>query len=347
MNQIISVIAFLALFFSIPAFASEQNVLNIYAWSGYLPNDVLAQFTKETGIKVNLSEYDGNETMYAKLKTNPHSGYDIVIPSNYYLLRMISEGMVQKIDKSKLPNLKNVNPELLNKQFDPHNNYSIPYLWGTTGIVINKKYINPKEVAAWKDFWDPKFKNQIMLPNDMRDVFSMALLALDYSVNDDNPEHIKRAYLKLKDLWPNIKIFNSDTEQTIYIDEDAIIGMGWNGDIYLSQAENPDIVFVYPREGFVIWIDCFAIAQNAPHLDNAHRFMNFTMRPDIAKKISAEVGYSSPNVEALKLFPKSIRNNPTINPSSSIFSRGKIQLNLDNKTLELYNKYWEMLKLGE
>lgn len=334
--------------FNLVAWASNNaRVLNIYTWSGYLPATVLEQFTKETKIKINLSEFDSNETMYAKLKTNSRSGYDIVMPSSYYIMRMAGENMLQKIDKSKLENLKNINPALLRKNFDPHNDYSIPYLWGATGIVVNSKYINPKQVTAWKDLWDPKYENQIMLPNDMRDVFSIALLALGYSANDNNPVHIKQAYIKLRELRPNIKLFNADTEQTIYIDEDAIIGMGWNGDIYLSQQENPALKFIYPHEGFVIWIDCLAVAANAPHAESAYEFMNFVMRPDIAKKISEEVGYTSPNLAAVKLLPKKLQNDPTFNPAAKVLLRGQFQTGVDNNTLSLFNKYWEMLKIGE
>ena len=234
-------LAILLVLFSTFAQATDKNILNIYSWGNYLPNEILMQFTKETGIKVNLAEYDNNETMYAKLKASKHSGYDIVIPSSYYVERMAKQGMLQPLDKSKLTNLHNLNPLFLNKKFDPKNNYSIPYLWGTTGIIINTKYINKSKITSWQNFWDPQYKDQLMILNDIRDVFGIALMTLGYSINDANPKHIEEAYLKLKQLLPNVKIFNIDTVPNIYVDEDAIIGMAWSGDYKVAQTENSEL----------------------------------------------------------------------------------------------------------
>jgi len=324
---------------------AEKNVLNIYAWSGYIPDTVIKQFTKETGIQVNLSEYDSNETMYAKLKASS-AGYDIIIPSSYFIERMTKQNMLQKLDKNELPNFKNLNPVLLHKPYDSENNFSIPYLWGTTGIVVNSKYFKEGEITKWQDFWNPKFKNQLMMLSDIRDVFGMTLLTLGYSPNDTKPEHIKEAYLKLKELLPNIKIFNSDAEQTIYIDEDAIIGMGYNGDIHLTQQENPDVKFIYPKEGFTIWIDCLAVIKNAPHLQNSYKFINFILRPDVGKEISEEIGYATPNLAAIKLLPKEEQNDKTINPDAETLKHGELQVDV-GQALPMLSKYWEKLKIGE
>jgi spermidine/putrescine transport system substrate-binding protein len=258
---------------------------------------------------------------------------------------MISQKMLQKIDKSKIPNFKNINAALLNKAFDLHNDFSIPYLWGATGIVVNSDYINPTTISSWKNLWNPKYKNQLLILNDLREAFGMALIALGFSADDKNPEHIKQAYLKLKQLLPNIKIFNSDAEQTIYIDEDVVIGMGYNGDIHLSQAENPKINFIFPKDGFVIWIDSLAITKHALHVENAHKFINFLLRPDIAKMVSLTTGYSTPNKEAIKLLPKEVQNLEIINPSADTMKRAELQGDL-GQALELYEKYWELLKIG-
>lgn len=329
-----------------PVSYAVQNEVNVYAWTGYIPSSVIQQFTKETGIKVNLSEYDSNETMYAKLKTSPEAGYDLVIPSSYFVERMAKQHMLEKLDKSELPNFKNINEALLHKSFDPQNNYSIPYFWGSTGIVINSDYIKENEVKSWEDLWNSKYKNQLMMLSDIREVFGMALLTLGYSVNDKNPEHIRQAYEKLRKLLPNVKIFNSDAEQTIYIDEDAVIGMGYNGDINLTQKENSKVKYIYPKEGFTIWIDCVAIVKNAPHLQNTYKFINFLMRPDIAAVASEEIGYSTPNSAAEKFLPKEDRKNITINPTREILKRGEIQTDIGD-TLAVYSKYWEKLKIGE
>jgi len=324
---------------------ASPKVLNIYAWTNYVPNEVLQQFSKETGIKVHLAEYDSNETMYAKLKASPQAGYDVIIPSSYFIERMIHQNMLTKIDLAKIPNIKNLNPAFLHQTFDPHNEYSLPYLWGATGIVVNTDYIDPKNVQRWQDLWQEQFKNQLMMINDIRDVFGIVLLELGYPINDKNPEHIKQAYIELKKLLPNIKIFNSDAEQTIYIDEDAILGMGYNGDIHLTQQENPKVKFIYPKEGFIIWIDNLAITKNAPNEENAYKFINFLLRPDIAKAIMIGVGYTSPNIEAIKLMPKEIQTDPTVNPTKEILRHGHLQDDL-GEAMPVYEKYWELLKVG-
>jgi spermidine/putrescine transport system substrate-binding protein len=324
---------------------AQSKELNIYTWTGYMPDSVIQKFENETGIKVNLMEFDSNETLYTKIKANPNAGYDIIVPSAYYVDKMQKQGMLHELDKSKLPNFKNLSPLLLNKPFDPGNKYSVPYCWGSTGIVVNRKYIDPKTVTKWQDLWDPKYHNQLMMLDDIREVFGMAMQTLGYSINDRNPDHIKQAYLKLRLLMPNIKIFNSDAEQNIYIDEDALIGMGWSGDIGMAQEENKDLVYIYPKEGFSIWVDCLAIAKNAPHLEAAHKFIDFVMRPDISAEISITNHYPSPNLQAFKLLPSNLRRNPMINPASDVLEKGEFELDLGD-AIGTYTKYWELLKIS-
>ncbi len=325
---------------------ANDNVVNIYTWSNYIPENIVKQFTKETGIRVNVSYFDSNATLYAKIRSNPNIGYDIITPTSYYLQRMQRLGLLHKLDKIKLSNFKNLNPTLLNKSFDPHNQYSFPYIWGITGIVYNDKYYTPGSITSWKDLWNKKYRDKILLLNDQRDVFSLTMIKLGYSVNTTDPEKIKSAYEALLDLLPNVKLFNSDAYQNIYADDDATLGIGWNGDINRLMPDNKHIRFVYPKEGFVLWIDTLAIPKNAPHLKNAYRFMNFILRPDIAKMLSLETGFASPNQAAVKLLPKEIRNNPTIYPSNKILERSHFQTGLPAKARTLYENYWEKLKLS-
>lgn len=338
------ILSFLLLLFSTFAFA-QDNVVNVYNWSDYMPDSVIEQFQKETGIKVNYSEYDSNETMYAKLKAQPTVSYDVIVPSDYYVDKMRKQNMLQPLDKSQLTNFKNLNKSLLNRPYDPNNNYSVPYLWGTVGIVFNDKYYSTKDVSSWSDFWKPQFKNQLVMLDDVRTGFAVALLALGYSINDTNPEHIKQAYEKLQQLMPNIKLFNSDSADNLYIDEDATVGMNYSGDTFRDQFENPHLQYIYPKEGFSMWIDNMAIPKGAPHLQNAYKFINFVLRPDIAKQIAMAQHYSSPNAEAAKLMPPSWRENPIYNPSPAILKHGQSQLDLGDADA-IYVKYWEMLKIG-
>ncbi len=326
------------------AFASD-NILNVYNWSDYMPSAVIDQFQKETGIKVNYSEYDSNETMYAKLKTEPTPSYDIIVPSDYFVDKMRKQDMLQKIDKSQLPNFKNLNPALLNRPYDPNNNYSIPYLWGTVGIVVNKLFFKPDSITNWNDLWQPQYDNKLLMLDDMRMVFSIALISLGYSINDTNPDHIKQAYEKLQKLMPNIKLFNSDSADNLYIDEDVAIGINYSGDTYRDSLENPDLVYIYPKEGFTVWIDSMAIPKGAPHLANAYKFINFLLRPDIAKEIAISQQYSSPNLVAEKMMPESRKKNPILNPSAETLKRAESSLDLGDADA-IYAKYWEMLKIG-
>lgn len=325
---------------------ANDKILNIYNWSNYMPRSVIQQFEKETGIHVNYSEFDSNDTLYAKIKTNPKIGFDIIAPSSYFVAKMRREHMLRKFDKSELPNFKYLNPKLINGAYDPRSEYSIPYFWGAVGIVVNDRYHNPKDFTHWSDLWNPKYHDQLLLLDDPREAFGMALATLGYSTNDVNPKHVHQAYLKLKELMPNIRLFNSDAVENIFIDEDATLGIGWSGDMYISMQENPHIQFIFPQPRFPIWIDCFAIPKYAPHFHNAMLFLNFIMRPEIAKELAIAEGYSSPNMEAMKMLPASMRNNPTFNPPASILKRGEVESDFGNKIDALYEKYWEMLKLG-
>lgn len=337
-----------ALCLSTPLFVTatvSDNTLNVYNWSEYLPDDVLNDFQKETGIHVNYSTYDSNETLYAKLKANPQAGYDIVVPSTYFIDRMIREKMLTPLNKSKLTYFKNLNPILLNKSFDPGNHYSVPYLSSATGIVYNDQYYTQGSVTRWSDLWQERYRDKLLILDDVREVFSMALLRLGYSPNTTDPQQIHNAYETLVDLLPNIKLFNDEAVKAIYIDEDATIGMAWSGDIFLAQQDNPHIQFVYPLEGFIIALDSLAIPRYAPHIDNAYRFIDFVLRADIAARISQATGYMSPNAAAVARLPAEVRNNPVIYPNQQTLKRGFFQSDVGEAS-PLYEKYLERLKIS-
>lgn len=327
------------------ALFAEEKILNVYTWSGVIPESVIQQFEKETGIKVNFSTYDSNEVMYAKLNASKEAGYDVIEPSSYYVDRMRRQNMLEKLDKTKLTNFKNLNPDFLNQPYDPHTTFSIPFIWGVTGIFVNKDYFNPGSIKKWSDLWDKKFQDQLMLLDDSREVFSVALMLSGYSINDNNPEHIKLAYLKMKELIPNIKLFKSDGVITILIDEDATIGMAWNGDLFKAKKENPHLDFIFPEDGFVVWVDNFAIPKDAPHRENAYKFLNFMLRADVAKNTSLYNQFPSPNDAGRKLLPEDIRNNPIVYPPHDVMRRGKFQMDINDEAMEVYEKYWEKFKM--
>lgn len=325
---------------------AEDNLLHIYGWGGFLPESVIKQFEIETGIRVNYSTYVNNEVLYAKLKANPDSGYDIIMPSSYFISRMAKHGLIQKIDTSKLTHYKNLNPAFLSREHDPKNEYSIPYLWNGTSIVMNTRYHARDSVNSWRDLWALRYKDQLLIFDDTRECFSIALIALGYSVNDKDPNHIKAAFEKLKALMPNIKLFNIDAQRSIYIDEDITIGMGWNGDVFLAKQENPHLQFIYPNDGFVISLDTVAIPTGAKHVENAHRFIDFVLRAEIAKQITLESGFSTPNIAAKQLLPARIRTDPILYPDAKIMKKAQFLTDV-GEAAPLYEKYFERLKLEQ
>ena len=329
-----------------PALFAADNTVNVFTWSQEIPNSVVKQFEKETGIKVNYSSFDSNEAMYAKLRARKNSGYDLIEPSSYYIDRMWHQGMLEKLDKTKLSNFKNIDPFFTNQAYDPRSNYSVPFIWGITGIFLNKTYFPQHDIAKWADLSDKKYTNQLMFLDDAREVFSIALLMLGYQINDNNPEHIKQAYLKLKELMPNVRLFNSDAVISILIDEDATIGMAWSGDLFKASLENAKIQFVIPKDGFEIWVDNFAILKDAPHRDNAYQFLNFLMRPDIAKTVSLAINYSTANLVARNSMPPEIKNNPALYPSYETLRHGQFETDVGDNAFGLFEKYWEQLKMG-
>lgn len=336
----------LLLLLLLPISVYAKEIVNVYAWSDEIPDFIVQKFEKETGIKVNIATYENNEIMYAKLRASKNPGYDVVMPSSYFVDRMRNQGMLEKLDKTKLPNIKNINPEFINPAYDPKSEYSVPHIWGITGIFYNSKYYADGSVTRWTDLWQPRFEDKLMLLDDTREVFSMALLSLGYSANDSNPEHIKIAFEKLKQLMPNVKVFSTDMVVSILIDEDATIGMAWNGDAFKASEENPDIKFIYPADGFVIWVDNFSIPVSAPHKNAAYTFLNFMLRADVAKDIALYTHFPTPNLAAQKLLPERIRNNTTVYPPKEILERGSFQTNLSDETLAIYEKYWEELKIS-
>lgn len=272
-----------AALFSSAVFAGDQK-LYFYNWSEYIPDQVLTDFTKETGIKVIYSTYESNESMYAKLKTQG-SGYDLVVPSTYFVSKMRKEGMLREIDHSKLKHFADLDPNYLNKPFDPDNRYSIPYIWGATGIGVNTDMLDKSEVKSWGDLWDKKWKGQLMMMDDAREVFHIALSKLGYSPNSTNPDEIKAAYQQLKQLMPNVLVFNSDFPANPYMAGEVSLGMLWNGSAYMAREDGAPISIVLPEKDTIFWMDSLAIPSGAKNIDAAYKMIDFLLRPENAVKL--------------------------------------------------------------
>lgn len=322
-----------------------QKVVNVYAWGGEIPKSVIQQFEHETGIRVNFSTYDSNETMYAKLRSSKQSIYDVILPSAYFVERMQKQNMLTKLDQSKLPNLLHLDPRFTQNDYDKGNHYSVPMIWGATGIFYNQHWVKQRP-TTWASLWDTHWRGQLMLLDDSREIFSIALMSLNYPPNDTDPIHIKAAYEKLLTLIPNIKLFGSDGIQAVIIDEDAIAGSAWNGDAFKAHAENKRIDFVYPADGFVIWIDCLSMPINPPHPDEAYQFINYILKPETAAKIALIEGHAITNLQGKNLLPKDIRDNTIVYPTDETMKRAHVQRDVGEDTIALYNQYWQDFKLA-
>lgn len=327
--------------FSPFSYAAEQT-LHFYNWSEYVPASILADFTEETGIKVIYSTYDSNESMYSTLKAQKQD-YDLVVPSSYFISKMRKEGMLQPIDRSKLTHFQDLDPTYLNKPFDPENRYSVPYVLGATGIGINVDMLDTSTVRSWNDFWDTKWEGQLMVIDDARELFHIALIRLGYSVNTTDPDKIKAAYEELQMLKPNILVFNSDFPANPYLSGEVSMGMLWNGSAYMARREGANIQIVWPEKGTIFWMDSLAIPADAQHVDAAHKMIDFLLRPEIAARIAQEIGYPTPVRSAYPLLPKAFMEDPSIFPPREVIEFGYWQDDVGEAN-KLYEEYFQKLK---
>lgn len=335
---------FAATLFTTNAMANDQE-LYFYNWSEYIPSEVLEDFTKETGIKVIYSTYESNESMYAKLKTQG-TGYDLVVPSTYFVSKMRKEDMLLEIDKSKLSNFAGLDSNYLNKPFDPNNSYSIPYIWGATGIGINTDMLDKSNIHNWADLWDAKWEGQLMMMDDSREVFHIALVKLGYSPNTTDPKEIEAAYEELKKLMPNVLVFNSDFPANPYLAGEVSLGMLWNGSAYMAREEGANIDIIWPEKGAIFWMDSLAIPAGAANIEAAHKMIDFLLRPDNAAKIAVEIGYPTPVKAAYKLLPEEFANDPSIFPPQEIMDSGEWQDEVGDASV-LYEEYFQKLKVDK
>jgi spermidine/putrescine transport system substrate-binding protein len=315
----------------------------VYNWSEYIPQDVLDDFTKETGIKVVYSTFESNEAMYAKVKILRGKEYDVVVPSTYFVELLREEKLIRPLDRSRINNLRHLDPALLNQAYDPENAYSIPYMCGIMGLAYNAKYVKPETLTSWKDLLRPEFKGKIILTDDLRDAFGLALLAQGHSVNSVNPEEIKRASDFLTALRGSVRVFDVTAIKQALISEEVWVGTIWNGDYLVAQEENPDLAFLFPAEGGIPWVDSFVITSGAVNIENAYTFINYMLRPEVALRCMEEFKYTSPNLEAVKLLPPEQRQNPIFIPTPAEMKDAEY-IGSIGKALDMYEKYWERLK---
>jgi spermidine/putrescine transport system substrate-binding protein len=293
-----------------PAAAEE---LNLFAWSEYVPQSVLDDFTKETGIQVNYESYASNEEMLAKLMSGAAS-YDLIQPSEYVVEALVKEKQLVPLDHSKLPNLKNIGKEYWGQPHDPKLEYSVPYMQGTVGIVVNTEKVK-EPVKGYGDLFQDKYKGRIVVLDDALEIVTWALATQGLGPDAVTKENLEKVRPVLTRWLPLVKVYDSDSPKTALLNGDVDLGVVWSGEAAILINEQPGkFVYVLPSEGGHMFIDNLAIPKGAENVEAAHRFIDYLMRPEVAKKVSEEFPYTNPNVEARKLLTPEERANPASYP---------------------------------
>lgn len=322
---------------------TSGNTLTIFNWGDYIDEDLIDRFEEETGIKVIYETFDSNEAMLTKIEQGGTT-YDIAVPSEYMIEKMVEEDLLLPIDHSKIPNLKYIDSRFLDLPFDPDNKFSIPYFWGTVGIIYNTDMVEG-EITKWNDLWDPKYKNSILLTDGAREVMGLALNSLHYSLNDTNKEHLLEAKEKLEALTPNIKAIVGDEIKLLMLNEEAPIGVVWSGTAAEIMWEKDNLEYVVPEEGSNLWFDNMVIPKTAKNIEAAHQFINFMLDPEVAAQNADYVGYSTPNKEALKYMDEETVNDERFYPDDEMTSRLEVYENLGKHNLAYYNELYLQFKM--
>ncbi|GBG97203.1 ABC transporter substrate-binding protein [Lactococcus termiticola] len=322
--------------------SSDKKSLTIFNWGEYIDPDLISKFEAKSGYKVNYVTFDSNEAMYAKVKQGG-TAYDLVVPSEYMVQKMADEGLLDQLDHSKIKGLDNIDKNLLNPVFDRGNRYSIPYFWGTLGIVYNDKFIkNPP--TSWEELWKPDYKNSILLTDDTRDVMGMGLMTTGSSVNSSNPKEISKAYDKLSQLTPNVKAILGDEIMNYMVNNETPLAVCYSGQASEMIDANEHLHYVVPKTTNV-WYDNLAIPKTAKNIDGAYAFINFMLEAKNAAQNADYVGYSTPNKKAEALLDDDVKNDKAFYPDEATIKRDEAYTNLSQELTERYNDLYLQFKM--
>lgn len=322
----------------------SDKVVNIFNWGDYIDPKLITKFEKQTGYKISYESFDSNEAMYTKIKQGGTS-YDIAIPSDYMIQKMIQNHLLLRIDHKKLKGLSNIDSKFLNLSFDPENKYSLPYFWGTLGIIYNDKYVKASEVKHWNDLWNPQFKNSIMLIDGAREVMGLTLNSQGKSVNDTNANDLEAAYRKLKKLSPNVKAILADEIKVYMAQNESPIAVSYSGEAMEMMDDNKHLHYTIPSEGSNIWFDNMVIPKTAKNIKGAYAFLNFMLNPKNAAQNAEYVAYATPNGAAKKLLPKSMQRDKVMYPSNKTIAHLEVYDALSQKNLSKYNDLFLQFKM--
>ena len=331
-------------------YARENNMMNsekvvVYNWGEYLDPEVLTLFEQETGIDVVYEEFETNEILYPKISSGAIA-YDVICPSDYMIQRMIENDLLAEINFDNIPNVKNIGKDYMeqSRQFDPENKYSVPYCWGTVGILYNKTMVD-EPITSWSVLWDEKYKDNILMQDSVRDAFGVTLKYLGYSLNSTDLDELTEARDLLIKQKPLVQAYVIDQVRDKMIGNEAAIGVIYSGEAIYTQMENPDLEYVIPEEGSNIWIDSWVIPKNAENKENAEKFINFLCRPEIALMNFEYITYSTPNIEARKMIEdEAIRNSEIAFPDLSKYDNLETFQYLGTEADQTYGELWNQVK---
>lgn len=329
---------------------AKKADLYVYNWGEYIDPETIKMFEEETGLKVNLDTFETNEDMYPKIQTGAVK-YDVICPSDYMIQRMIEEDLLYELNFNNIPNIKNIGDIYMesSKEFDSQNKYSVPYCFGTVGILYNKTMVN-EPVDSWSILWDEKYKDNVLMQRSVRDAFGITLKLLGYSLNSTNETELEEAKNKLAEQREKgvVQAYVIDEVRDKMIGNSAALGVIYSGEAIYTKRENPDLEYVIPKEGSNMWIDSWVVPKNAEHKENAEKFINFLCRADIALMNFEFITYSTPNMAARELIEdEDIKNSTIAFPTDEMLKNCETFKYLGVDVDEVYNYKWKEVLSGE
>ncbi|MGI9481219.1 MAG: ABC transporter substrate-binding protein [Hyphomicrobiales bacterium] len=320
------------------AFSAEEKKVNFYNWDTYIGETTLDDFNKATGIEAKMDLYADNDELFTKLKEgNP--GYDVIVPTNDFVERMLKANMLEALDHDKIPNMSNIEKRFQDAKYDPGRKHSVPYMWGTICAGYRKSKV--KDPDSWKLFYEPnEHAGRISLLGDAANVIGHANKYLGHSYNATDPKIIKQSEELIIANKKNIKVFADDNGQDLLASGEVNLAQEWNGDILQVMEEDDDISLIVPKEGGLLWEDCLCIPKGAPHLENAHAFINYLLDAEAGSKIADFIQYATPNGAAKKLMSKKYLENPAIFPSDDVIAKCEAGIYLGPDVVKMYDEAW-------
>lgn len=338
------VLGSLAVFFNASPVFSGDRTITVLNYGQYFDEDAIRQFEDETGIKVNYEEYDDPEEMYTKYKAGAID-YDVICTSEYMIEKLIQEGEVLEIDFDAIPNYANLNPNIIEmtSSYDPDHKYTVPYFYGTLGILYNTKTVEESDVKSWDCLWNGKYANDMIMIRSIRDAFAPALITLGYSINDTDEAHLREALEILKAQNPDVSAYYVDETRDEMIAENASIGVCYSGDAGEAMDTNENLAYSIPEEGSNLWIDSWFIPKTCQNKKEVSQFLNFLCRDDIAQANFDYVYYTSPNISVVEGMDEETKENEAVNPSEETISRCEVFRSLSDESAHLYTTLWQEL----